>query len=170
MEKKITDILEILDKEDSPSQRKIAEETGFSLGLVNILIKKAVKKGLLKIEKLNSRNIKYIITPEGIKEKTKKTINYLSRSYKAIQQLKALIEELALKDKKEGKKIFLLKEDDEIFKLTQKSLLDLNVDFEVVNKSEIVNKVGKKQSVLYHWNPDLDLEQSNLELVNIFRY
>ncbi|MFW6274035.1 MAG: winged helix-turn-helix transcriptional regulator, partial [Halanaerobium sp.] len=77
MDKKITDVLQILDKEDSPSQRQIAEETGFSLGLVNILIKKAVKKGFIKIEKLNSRNIKYILTPAGIKEKTDKTIDYI---------------------------------------------------------------------------------------------
>jgi DNA-binding MarR family transcriptional regulator len=42
MNKKMTDVLNILDQEDNPSQREIAKKTGFSLGLVNILIKKCL--------------------------------------------------------------------------------------------------------------------------------
>ena len=40
MEQKITDILNILNSKDSPSQREIAKEAGISLGLVNTLLKK----------------------------------------------------------------------------------------------------------------------------------
>ena len=97
MDEKITDVITILDREDSPSQREIAKQTGFSVGLVNTLIKKCAKKGLVKIERLNSRNIKYILTPEGIKEKTQKTIDYIKRSYQAIQQLQNRVAELAFK-------------------------------------------------------------------------
>jgi DNA-binding MarR family transcriptional regulator len=107
MDEKITDVLTILDREDSPSQREIAKQTGFSVGLVNTLIKKCAKKGLVKIERLNSRNIKYILTPEGIKEKTQKTIDYIKRSYQAIQQLQNRVTELALKHSSEGKEIYL---------------------------------------------------------------
>lgn len=39
MDKKITDVLTILDRVDSSSQREIAKQTGFSVGLVNTLIK-----------------------------------------------------------------------------------------------------------------------------------
>ena len=37
MEEKITNILQILDKEDNPSQREIANKTDISLGLGKIL-------------------------------------------------------------------------------------------------------------------------------------
>src|SRR6056297_2733433 len=127
MNEKITDVLNILDQEDNPSQREIAEKTGFSLGLVNILIKKCAKKGLLKIEKLNSRNIKYILTPEGIKEKTKKTINYVQRSYRAIQKMQIRVAELAGEYK--NRTIYVLNSDnDEITELVQDTLKRLDID------------------------------------------
>ena len=36
-----------------------------------------IKTGLVKIERLNARTLKYILTPEGIKEKLQKLIDIL---------------------------------------------------------------------------------------------
>jgi DNA-binding MarR family transcriptional regulator len=168
MDKKITDVLQILDKEDSPSQRQIAEETGFSLGLVNILIKKAVKKGFIKIEKLNSRNIKYILTPAGIKEKTDKTIDYIKRSYIAIKRLEAEIKELAYRDVGDEKDIYLLKSEDEIYALVSSILDELKVDYFSVDTLAELEAV-ENESVLYHWHPELEVEQQCIDGINIFR-
>src|SRR6056297_1704699 len=139
MNEKITDVLNILDKEDKPSQREIAKKTGFSLGLVNILIKKCAKKGLLKIERLNSRNIKYILTPEGIKEKTKKTISYVQRSYRAIQQMQNKVAELAKKYK--NRTIYVLKSDnDEVTELVENTLKTAGIDYILVDSPEQVEE------------------------------
>ncbi|SDJ11564.1 Winged helix-turn-helix DNA-binding [Halanaerobium congolense] len=165
MDEKITDVLTILDREDSPSQREIAKQTGFSVGLVNTLIKKCAKKGLVKIERLNSRNIKYILTPEGIKEKTQKTIDYIKRSYQAIQQLQNRVTELALKHSSEGKEIYIYKEDDdEIFQLVINTLNSLNIEYKVINKKNL-NKIVNENSIIYHWNSTL--MNSENELINI---
>src|SRR6056297_284108 len=157
MNEKITDVLNILDKEDKPSQREIAKKTGFSLGLVNILIKKCAKKGLVKIERLNSRNIKYILTPQGIKEQTKRTISYVKKSYQAIQQIQGKVKEIAEKHKKQGKDIWLLKEeDDEVFELVINTLNKIKVDFRIVKSLTEIKEAEKNSNiVLYHWNPDL---------------
>jgi len=45
-----SDILQIVADNPQISQRKIAEKTGVSLGQVNFLIKKCVKKGFIKLE------------------------------------------------------------------------------------------------------------------------
>lgn len=170
MNKKITNILHILDKENNPSQREIANKTGISLGLVNTLIKKCAKKGLVKIEKLNSRNIKYILTPAGIKKITKKTINYIQKSYNAIQQIQAEVQELARKHIQEEKEIYLLKEEDEIFELVKNSLYDSKVNYRIiVDLGQIEDLNNEKNIVLYHWNPELKMDKKNVELVNIFR-
>lgn len=71
MDEKITDVLAILDREESPSQREIAKQIVFLVGSVNTLIKKCPKKGLIKIERFNLRNIKYFLIPKGIKGKTR---------------------------------------------------------------------------------------------------
>jgi DNA-binding MarR family transcriptional regulator len=166
MDEKITDVLTILDRENSPSQREIAKQTGFSVGLVNTLIKKCAKKGLVKIERLNSRNIKYILTPEGIKEKTQKTIDYIKRSYQAIQQLQNRVTELALKHSAEGKKIYVYKEkEDEIFDIITETLNDLDIKYQVISKKNTFKEV-KNNSVIYYWNSELDINKK-LDKYNI---
>lgn len=164
MDEKITDVLTILDREDSPSQREIAKQTGFSVGLVNTLIKKCAKKGLVKIERLNSRNIKYILTPEGIKEKTQKTIDYIKRSYQAIQQLQKKVTELALKHRAEGKKIYIYKEkDDEIFDLVTNVLNELNITYSLkIKKSDLNKIISQKNHIIYHWESELKINEKNV--------
>ncbi len=71
------EVLSHLGKEKEVTQRKIASGTGLSLGSVNILLKKMVKKGLVKIERLNTRTIRYILTPRGMKEKARITYQIL---------------------------------------------------------------------------------------------
>ena len=63
-------VLTHLQENEQTSQRNISKRTGLSLGAVNILIKKMVHMGLVKVEKLNSRTMRYIITPKSMKEKT----------------------------------------------------------------------------------------------------
>jgi DNA-binding MarR family transcriptional regulator len=166
MDEKITDVLTILDREDSPSQREIAKQTGFSVGLVNTLIKKCAKKGLVKIERLNSRNIKYILTPEGIKEKTQKTIDYIKRSYQAIQQLQNRVTELALKHSGEGKKIFIYKNnEDEIYNLVTETLDSLDINYKIIYKKNKLKEMTDN-SVIYYWNSGLDIN-NNADTYNI---
>ena len=164
MDEKITDVLTILDREDSPSQREIAKQTGFSVGLVNTLIKKCAKKGLVKIERLNSRNIKYILTPEGIKEKTQKTIDYIKRSYQAIQQLQNRVTELALKHSSEGKEIYIYNEEnDEIYELVINTLDKLNIDYNILSNKKERNNFSK-EIIVYYWTAEL----SNMDGDNKF--
>jgi len=164
MDEKITDVLTILDREDSPSQREIARQTGFSVGLVNTLIKKCAKKGLVKIERLNSRNIKYILTPEGIKEKTQKTIDYIKRSYQAISELQSKVEEITKKHISEGRNIYIIREDDEIFSIVTDTLDNMGVEYKIIkNMTKFYKKADKDKIVIYYWNID------NYRIVNTYK-
>lgn len=171
MNEKITDILHILDKENNPSQREIAKKTGISLGLVNTLIKKCAKQGLVQIDKLNSRNIKYVLTTAGIKKITKKTINYVERSYKAIQKIQTEVKELASRHIQEGKEIYLLKKEDEIYNLVKNTLNDIGASYNIIDNIEEITKLDNKKgnAVIYHWDPELELKRDGSELINIFR-
>ena len=89
------DYLNILRKiKDNPrsSQRELAEELGFSLGKLNYCLKALKAKGLVKISnfKKNPEKINYIylITPKGIVEKTKLTVNFMKRKMKEYEELK----------------------------------------------------------------------------------
>lgn len=85
-------ILNNIEKNKNTTQRDLAKNTGMSLGNVNILIKRLVRKGLLKIEKLNPRTIRYILTPEGLREKAELTYRYVVASYKFINEINSRID------------------------------------------------------------------------------
>ena len=76
-------ILNILEENPDLSQRKIANELGYSLGKVNYVIAALVEKGILKLQKfIKSRNklgYRYVLTPKGITEKYHITKTFLSR-------------------------------------------------------------------------------------------
>ena len=75
------------------SQRELAKNLGFSLGKLNYCLKALKNKGLVKINNFRKKtdkidNIKYILTPKGITERTKLTINFMKRKMKEYEELK----------------------------------------------------------------------------------
>ncbi len=74
------------------TQRELADELGFSLGKLNYCLKALRAKGLIKIENFrknkNKINYIYVLTPKGIAEKTKLTINFMKRKMKEYEELK----------------------------------------------------------------------------------
>jgi len=86
------EVLRRIQKKPNSSQREIAEDLGFSLGKLNYCLKALKNKGLVKISnfKKNPRktNYIYILTPKGITEKSKLTINFMKRKMKEYEELK----------------------------------------------------------------------------------
>ena len=91
------DVLRRIQKNPESSQRKLAEALGFSLGKLNYCLKALKNKGLVKIEnfKKNPKKINYIyvLTPKGISQKTKLTINFMKRKMEEYDELKKEISE-----------------------------------------------------------------------------
>mgnify|MGYP001368159471 CR=1 FL=1 len=89
-------VLRSIQKKPQSSQRELAEELGFSLGKLNYCLKSLKNKGLVKIEnfKKNPHKINYIyvLTPKGISEKTKLTMNFMKLKMKEYDELKKEIE------------------------------------------------------------------------------
>ena len=91
------EILRKIKKKPESSQRELAKELGFSLGKLNYCLKELQKKGFIKIENFkknpNKINYLYVLTPEGLTQKTKLTINFMKRKMKEYDELKKEIEE-----------------------------------------------------------------------------
>ena len=90
-------ILRRIQKNPESSQRKLAQELGFSLGKLNYCLKSLKYKGLVKIENFkrspNKLNYFYVLTPKGISAKTKLTINFMKRKMKEYDELKSELKE-----------------------------------------------------------------------------
>ena len=85
-------VLRKIKKNPQFSQRELAEELGFSLGKLNYCLKALKNKGLVKIENFkrnpNKVNYIYVLTPKGIAEKTKLTLNFMKQKIKEYDELK----------------------------------------------------------------------------------
>jgi len=74
-------LLESVERDGAQSQRRLASDLGIALGLVNVYLKRCVKKGLLKIGQVPPRRYAYYLTPHGFAEKSRLTVEYLSTSF-----------------------------------------------------------------------------------------
>jgi len=145
-------ILEELEKNSDITQRDLSEKTGLSLGMVNLLLKKFIKKGFVKLERLNGRSFRYILTPEGFKEKSKKTIEYIKIYYNKTLIIKENIERIIRVYGRNGTYI-LFGQDREMKEIIEGILKELNVDYITEND---INRIDKSKIILY-W--DIDNEE-----------
>ena len=91
------EILRKIQKKPNTSQRELAEELGFSLGKLNYCLKSLQTKGLVKLENFKKQQnkisyLQYVITPKGISQRTKLTINFMKRKMKEYDELKNELE------------------------------------------------------------------------------
>jgi len=86
------EILNYIVEDKIVSQRKISNNLGISLGIVNLFLKKMAGKGLIKIKKTTNRKIlNYILTPKGFKERLNYNLYFLKRNLKYYSQAKEVI-------------------------------------------------------------------------------
>ena len=87
-----------IDEKNPLSQRKLANDLGFSLGKLNYCLKALKEKGFIKLNNFKKNNNKlgyaYILTPTGIYQKMELTINYMKRKMKEYDELKKEYKEL----------------------------------------------------------------------------
>ena len=86
------DVLRKIKNNPETSQRKLANELGFSLGKLNYLLNAFMEKGLVKIKNFKKNpkksNYLYILTKKGLTEKTKLTVHFMERKMKEYDELK----------------------------------------------------------------------------------
>ena len=87
------EILRRIAKNPNSSQRELSKELGYSLGKLNYCLKALQKKGLVKLQNFQKKSnkinyLQYVITPKGISERTKLTIDFMKRKMKEYDELK----------------------------------------------------------------------------------
>lgn len=90
-------VLRKINNRPDSTQRELAQSLGFSLGKLNYCLKALKDKGLIKMQNFeknpNKINYIYVLTPKGIAEKTKLTLNFMKRKMKEFDELKREIKE-----------------------------------------------------------------------------
>ena len=91
-------LLKLLQDQPQMSQRDLARAMGVSLGKANYCLKALMDKGLVKFGNFRRNPDKavyaYLLTPAGLEEKTRITLDFLKRKVAEYEALAAEIEQL----------------------------------------------------------------------------
>jgi len=172
------EVLKWIDSCGTITQRDIAKRAGVSLGNVNTIISRLIDNGMLRMEKLNQKTIKYSITSVGYKRRTEEIYKKILSSYKLIEQFNNKVHNFFYCDC-ENIIYFLYGENDEICKCIIEALNDNKKAFtlpnnfneleEFINNIKIANRKRLKEFNILIWQPDLSdvLRNNGIEHINL---
>lgn len=90
------DLMHRIQNNSYESQRKIAQETGLSIGKVNYCLQALLAIGFIKINRFNKSaqkiNYVFILTPKGIREKTALTKKFIIKKKQEYDKLNSYID------------------------------------------------------------------------------
>jgi len=121
-EEKIYRILELVSDSPHISQRELAQSAGFSLGLVNLAIKRLIRTGHIKVAQMDKRKVQYNLTPKGMMEKASRSYQYISRTMKTFLEYRRRLEQLFQRLGQEGHRQFAILGEGEIIFLVEMGL------------------------------------------------
>ena len=85
-------LLRLIYKNPEKAQRQLAKTLNFSLGKLNYCLKALKSKGYIKMrnfkENENKLVYRYLLTPQGLHQKTKLSISYVKKKMKEYDKLK----------------------------------------------------------------------------------
>jgi len=70
-------LLAAIDGDQVVSQRRLAHRLGIALGLTNLLLRRVIAKGWVKVVHVRRNRVRYLLTPIGIAAKARLTREYL---------------------------------------------------------------------------------------------
>ena len=90
--------LQSLERDSHPTQRQLSNNLGVSLGKVNYCLKSLIEKGFIKVNNFRNNKNKiqysYLLTPKGIEEKAKLTLDFIRIKIQEYDTLKQEIKSL----------------------------------------------------------------------------
>lgn len=98
------EILNRIEENNRITQPEIASHLGISLGLTNAFIKRIARKGFIKLTTIPRDRAKYLLTAQGIAEKSHLTLTYLQYSINFYKQAKEAISRAYTELEQEGVK------------------------------------------------------------------
>ncbi len=90
------------------NQRDLSRQMDLSLGMVNMLIRRLISKGYIRINQLNKRKVEYILTPKGFTEKMRKSVKYTLNTINSIGLIKNQLKEVLVIVVEKGERQFFI--------------------------------------------------------------
>ena len=158
-------IIDEIGKNLNTTQRKISHRIGLSLGMTNLVIKKLIAKGYVKVKGLDRRRVQYILTPRGFTEKVKKTHRYLLGTIDTLKKVKEKIQDTVLEYYEKGERNFTILGKGELADIVEISLRDMGKKDLRYLRAKTAQEVNSKGSIILL--ADRNIQKRNNRYLNI---
>ncbi len=101
---KTISLLEILKTHPDSGQRDMADALGLSLGMTNLLLKDLTSRGWMLMRKLTANKVQYVLTPDGLKELSRRSYRFLKKSIRHVADVRTQLEGLIAQVQSSGAK------------------------------------------------------------------
>jgi DNA-binding MarR family transcriptional regulator len=163
-------VLSYLDKHQHTTQRKIGKGTGLSAATVNLMLKRMAKKGWVKLERVNANTLRYIITPEGITEKTRLAYRFMKNIYQQINRVNRALDKVILNHrlKYPGNKpqLIFFGPRDSITEILTLAARNLGFGYKLAGTLDELEEVARGGEIIITWR-DRDKAGAGERAVNI---
>jgi len=122
------ELINIIGAELGSNQRDLSRQMELSLGSTNMLIKRLIAKGYIRITQLDKRKVKYLLTPKGFSEKMRKSVKYTLKTISSIGLIRKRIRKSVLQLHSQGERIFTILGTSDLALLVEMILKELNLD------------------------------------------
>jgi DNA-binding MarR family transcriptional regulator len=102
------EVLKAVHSREDVKQRDIAEIVGVSLGMTNAILKRLSQKGLVTIKRVNNRNLRYAVSPDGMEAIARRSYRYFKRTIKNVVYYRDAIETLVHQASRDGNEHLVL--------------------------------------------------------------
>ena len=87
-------LLSEVERNVSVTQRSLSAKLGVALGLTNLYLKRLIRKGHIKVTTIPRNRIQYLLTPQGLMEKSRLTYLYMQYSLSYYRDIRVRIKEM----------------------------------------------------------------------------
>lgn len=96
-------ILKEIDSDGDCTQRELARRSGLTLSYLNVYLKGLIRKGYVSVRDMPGRRLWYNLTPMGIAEKARMTLEYMKWSLTKYQDIRDRVRVVCERLKQENK-------------------------------------------------------------------
>lgn len=138
-------------RDSGVTQRSLAAKLGVALGLTNLYLKRLVQNGYITITTIPSHRVRYMLTPQGVAEKSRLTSLHMEYALSHYRDMRARLREALSRMTQNGMKRIVIYGTGELAEMVYLSLREAQMTL-----VGFVDK-GQRESFLSYpvWPPDV---------------
>lgn len=121
------ELVNIVGSEVASSQRDLSHHMNLSLGQTNMLLRRLITKGYIRISQLDKRKVQYLLTPKGFSEKMQKSIKYTLKTINSISLIKDKIKEKIQLFYEQGERKFIVIGKSDLAMMIDMAIKEMNI-------------------------------------------